>query len=209
MEKHLQPVELKLKKLQEFNYSAQDILLEKGEIGNLKEWSSFMGEKMTRFDDVDNRLKSEISNVEKKEEAKAKHEENITQEEMFRRRMQEEFKIQEMKLQMKSKEYEKRDKIVNEERVNVKLSKLAITKFDGRSLDLLHFWKQFESAIDKPEICSESKFSYLKELLVPRVGLLIDGLPFTSESYPKVKSILLGKFRTLQIPSSLGDKVSH
>ena len=50
---------------------------------------------------------------------------------MFRRRMQEELKIQEMKLQMKSKEYEKRDKIVNEERVNVKLPKLVITKFDG------------------------------------------------------------------------------
>ena len=54
---------------------------------------------------------------------------------MFRGRMQEELKIQEMKLQMKSKEYEKRDKIVNEERVNVKLPKLVITKFDGTSLD--------------------------------------------------------------------------
>ena len=48
---------------------------------------------MTGFDDVDDRLRSEISNVEKKEEAKAKHKENIIQEEMFRRRMQEEFKI--------------------------------------------------------------------------------------------------------------------
>ena len=141
--------------------------------------------KMVRFDDVDDRLKSAISNVEKKQEAKAKHEENIIQEEMLRRRTQEEFKIQEMKLQMKSKEYEKRDKIVKE-RVNVKLSKIAITKFDGRSLDLFHFWKQFESETDK--------FSYLKELLIPRVRLLIDGLPFASESYSKVKSILLGKF---------------
>ena len=86
---------------------------------------------------------------------------------------------------MKSKEYEKRDKIVKEI-VNVKLSKIATTKFDGRSLDLLHFWKQFESETDK--------FSYLKELLIPRVRLLIDGLPFASEGYSKVKSILLGKF---------------
>ena len=73
---------------------------------------------MARFDGVIDRLKSAISNVEKKEEAKSKFEENIIQEEMFSRRMQEELKIQEMKLQMKSKEYEKRDKIVNEERVN-------------------------------------------------------------------------------------------
>ena len=99
---------------------------------------------MAHFDDVVDRLKSSISNVEKKE-AKAKHEENIIQEEMFRR-MQEELKIQETKLQMKSKEYEKRDKTVIEERVNVKLSKLAITKSDGTSL----YW--FESEIDKAEI---------------------------------------------------------
>ena len=100
---------------------------------------------MAHFDDVVDRLKSSISNVEKKE-AKAKHEENIIQEEMFRRRMQEELKIQEMKLQIKSNEYAKRDKTVDEERVNVKLSKLAITKSDGTSLD----W--FESEIDKAEI---------------------------------------------------------
>ena len=94
IEKHLQHVELKLEKLEEFKYSTQEGLLEEGEMGNLEEWSS---------DDVVDRLKSAISNVEKKEEAKARHEENIIQEEMFRRRMQEELKIQEMKLQMKSK----------------------------------------------------------------------------------------------------------
>ena len=49
--------------------------------------------KMVRFDDAADRLKSAISNVEKKQEAKAKHEENIIQEEMLRRRTQEEFKI--------------------------------------------------------------------------------------------------------------------
>ena len=152
-----------------------------------------MEEKMARFDDVVGRLKSAISNVEKKEEIKAKHEENIIQEEMFRRRMQEELKIQEMKLQMKSKEYEKRDKIVNEERVNVKLTKPVITKFDGTSLDWYCFWNQFESEIDRAEIGSVSKLSNQKELLIPRVRLVIDGLPFTSEGYSRAKSVLLGK----------------
>ena len=64
-------------------------------------------EKFWRFIDVVHSLKSAISNVEKKEAAKGKHEENIFQEEMLRRRMQEELKIQEMKLQMKSKEWMK------------------------------------------------------------------------------------------------------
>ena len=93
----------------------QEVLLDEGEVVDLEEWSSVMKEKMARFDDVADRLKSAISNVEKKEEGKVKHEENIILEEM----LQEEIKIQEMKLQMKSKEYKKRFKIVNEERVNV------------------------------------------------------------------------------------------
>ena len=69
---------------------------------------------------------------------------------MFRRRMKDELKIQEMKLQMKSKGYKKRDKIVNKERI--KLSKLVKTKFDGTSWDWFLFWKDFESEIEKAEI---------------------------------------------------------
>ena len=95
---------------------------------------------------------------------------------------------------MKSKKYEKRDKIINEERVNVKLPKLERTKFDGTSLDWFRFLNQFESEIDKAEIGPVSKFSYLKELLIPRVRLLIDGLAFTSGDYSRAKSILLDKF---------------
>ena len=88
----------------------------------------------------------------------------------------------------------KRDKIVSEERVNVKLPKLVMTKLDGKSLDWFRFWNQFESEIDKAEIGPVGKLSYLKEFLIPRVRLFIDGLPFTSEGYSRDKSILLGKF---------------
>ena len=143
IEKHLQHVELKLEKLQEFKYSALEVLLEEGEMGNLEEWSSVMEEKMARFDDAVDRLKIPIFYVEKKEENKAKHEENIIQKEMFGRRIQEESKIQEMKLQMNSKEYEKRNTIVNEKRAKVKLPKLVITKFNGTFLDWVRFWNQF------------------------------------------------------------------
>ena len=50
----------------------QEVLLDEGEIENLEEWSSVTEEKMVRFDDVVDMLKSAISNVEKKEEAKTK-----------------------------------------------------------------------------------------------------------------------------------------
>ena len=95
---NLQHVELKLEKLQESKYSTQDVLLKEGEMGNLEEWSSVVEEKMAHFDDVVDRLKSAISNVKKKEEAKAKYEENTIQDKMFRRRMQEKLKIEKMKL---------------------------------------------------------------------------------------------------------------
>ena len=66
---------------------------------NLEEWSSSMDEKMVNFDVVD-RLKVAVINIEKKEKAKVKHEENIIQNEMFRRIMLEEFKIQWIKFEI-------------------------------------------------------------------------------------------------------------
>ena len=56
IEKYLQHVELKLEKLQEFKYSAQEVLLEEGKMGNLEKWSSVMEKQMVRFDDVADRL---------------------------------------------------------------------------------------------------------------------------------------------------------
>ena len=66
-------------------------------------------------------------------------------------------------------------------RVNVKFPKLIITKFDGTSLDWFRFWNQFKSQIGKTEIGPVSKFSYLKELLIPTVRLVIDDLSLTSQ----------------------------
>lgn len=65
---------------------------------NLEECSIVMEQKMARFDDAVDSLKSVTSNVEKNEDVKAKHEENNIQEEMFRRRMQEGLKIQKMEV---------------------------------------------------------------------------------------------------------------
>lgn len=65
--------------------------------------------------------------------AKAKHEENIIKEEIFRRRIQEELNTHEMKLQIKSKRCEKRNKIVNEEKINVRSPEYVLAKFDGTS----------------------------------------------------------------------------
>ena len=49
--------------------------------------------------------------------------------------------------------------------------------------------------IDKSDIGQVAKFSYLKELLVPKVRAVIDGLPFNSEGYTRAKNILMTKYR--------------
>ena len=69
-----------------------------------------------------------------------------------------------------------------------------ITKFQGTHLDWQRFWGQFEAEIDKSDIGPVAKFSYLKELLVPRVRTTIHGLPFTSEGYTRAKNVLKTKY---------------
>ena len=69
-----------------------------------------------------------------------------------------------------------------------------ITKFNGTHLDWFRFWNQFESDIEKSELCPVSNFSYLKELVSPKVWSLIDRLPFTTEGYPRVNKILVEKY---------------
>ena len=75
-----------------------------------------------------------------------------------------------------------------------KLPKLAITKFTGTHLDWLRFWGQFEAEIDRANLATVTKFSYLKELVVPAVRVMIDGLPFNSEGYERAKNILQTKY---------------
>ena len=75
-----------------------------------------------------------------------------------------------------------------------KLPKLVITKFDGTHFDWFRFWNQFESQIDKCDLPQVSKFSYLKELVIPKVLLPIDSLPFTSEDYTRAKNILFTEY---------------
>ena len=79
------------------------------------------------------------------EEAETRRDEDLIQEESFRRRIEEVVKIEEMKMEMKEKSFEfSRDEIVKSyEKVRVKLPKLRITKFEGTTLARFRFWNQF------------------------------------------------------------------
>ena len=78
--------------------------------------------------------------------------------------------------------------------VEAKLPKLEIAKFDGRIQDWVRFWNQFRETIDKTNIAPVTKCTYLKNLLQPKVRVLIDGLPFTTEGYERAKNIPEGEY---------------
>ena len=61
-------------------------------------------------------------------------------------------------------------------------------------MDWLRVWKQFETEIDKAAITQVAKFSYLKELLIPRIRSVVDGLPYNTEGYERAKAILKAKY---------------
>ena len=48
--------------------------------------------------------------------------------------------------------------------------------------------------VNRAEVAQVTKFSYLKELLEPKVRTTIDGLPFTTEGYERAKNILKTKY---------------
>ena len=48
--------------------------------------------------------------------------------------------------------------------------------------------------IGRVDITTVSKFSYLKELVIPKVRALVDGLPFNTEGCERAKAILKAKF---------------
>ena len=109
------------------------------------EWFNITKEKMERYQELVDRLKGCLEDLREKKEAEIRKKEDKMQEEGFKRRIEEELKIEEMKLEMKKKNEDK-DIIVNRN-IQVKLPKLVITKFEGTHLDWFRFWNQFETEL--------------------------------------------------------------
>ena len=90
-----------------------------------------------------------------------------------------------MQLHMKKEE---EDKAIKSDCnvLKVKLPKLVITRFNGTLIDCFRFWNQLESEISRSELSAVTKFSYYKELISPKVTVIIDRLFFTSEGYTRL-----------------------
>ena len=138
---------------------------------NIGEWCELLDERLAGFDGFVGKLKEELSTASDREEVEARSKEDLIQEEKLRRRIEEEVKIAEMKMEMKKKngfEFSRDEIVKSVEKVSVKLPKLKIANFEGTVLDWFRFWNQFETEIDQFQISPIKKFSYLKELLFPQ-----------------------------------------
>ena len=117
-------------KVQEFMVSNEE------QMENSEEWLNQLEERVLRYDVLVDKLKNELRATMKKEEDQEKQREKERHEEKFRRRMEEELKIEKKKLEIQKKRYEMREEIVREERYkNVKLPKLIVTKFEDIHID--------------------------------------------------------------------------
>lgn len=167
----------------------------------VKQWTLNIEEKIAEFEGAMEDLQNVLKDLRKKAVLEARKEEEQREEDKRKRYYEEEIKLEEAKMQVKQeferKLEEARKKSSKESQNSAKLPKLVISKFQGTHLDWQRFWSQFETEIDKSEIGQVAKFSYLKELLVSKGRLSIDGLPFTSEGYERAKNILKTKYGKL------------
>ena len=101
--------------------------------------------------------------------------------EIRERKYQEEMQFEKAKLEPKLKyemQVEENRKNLNdkEQSIHAKLPKLVITKFNGTHTDGPRFWNQFKAEIDSADVHVSpiTKFSYLEELLEPKVRATIE-----------------------------------
>ena len=163
---------------------------------DVRKWSLEIEKQVAEYEQVTEDVKRTVKSLRDKALLEAKWEEEKVEEEKRKRRFEKELKLEEARMEIK-REFEKKpeeDKSKSAKESGAKLPKLTTTKFQGTHLDWLRFWKQFETEIDKAAITQVAKFSYLKELLIPRIHSVVDGLPYNMEGYKRTKAILKAKY---------------
>ena len=199
LKRQVQVISQKLEEIYDLRTEIEELKIAEDESPEqVEEWGKEFEARAEHYEQVVESLTNATATIDNDRE-KVKTE-LAKQEEEFRmkRRYEEEQRIEEMRLKMREqfskKHADEKTPVAEGTDVKVKLPKLTITKFKGTSLDWMRFWNQFTAEIDSTKIAGVSKFSYLKELLDPKVKPLIDGLPFTSEGYERAKNILQTKF---------------
>lgn len=101
---HLKHVETRLEILEYLKYGGQEKMVaddEEEEVVNVSEWCELIDEPLARFDGFIGKLKKELSTASDKERVQARWKEDLIHEERFQKRIEEEMKIEEMKMEVK------------------------------------------------------------------------------------------------------------
>ena len=104
---------MKVETIQDMKYEVQEFMVSNDEqMENLEKWSSKLEERVLCNDVLVYKLRNEVRPTMKKEENLEKQKEEERHEEKFRRRMEEELKIEKIKLKIQKKSYEMRGEIL-------------------------------------------------------------------------------------------------
>lgn len=196
MERQRKTLTNKVEEVHDIKVRVQELRIEKGDsLDEIQEWNAKLEDSVTWYEKAVADLDKSISEIKSDESQAAKQKEEETTAEIREQKFQEELRFEKAKLEqsLKYKAKLKEDQ-KGQSSTNAKLPKLVITKFKGTYTDWLRFWGQYEAEIEAANIPKLTKFSYLKELLEPKVRSIINGLPFTIEGYERAKNILKTKY---------------
>ena len=160
----------------------------------IKQWNDQIEEKITRADDDILRLKKWLEETKREENQKIREEELHYERELCETRLKFQTELNAAKSNKAEGSESAKSSGGSAIGLEAKLPKLVITKFNGTFQDWPRFWGQFSEAIDKSSIASVTKFSYLRELLAPKLRMSIEALPFSAERYNRAVAILKDKY---------------
>ena len=186
--------------IHEIKVKIQELKFENGEqTKDIEAWNSKLEGDLFKVEahiaEFDNTLKR--MNQKEIEAEKFKEEEEAAKARQIK--FEEELQLEKAKLEPNLK-YEKkmdesRKSSEHDDATNTtKLPKLVISKFNGSFTDWTRFWEQYQAGIGASDIQPSMKFSYLKELLEPKVRALVEELPLTGEGFERAKNILKTKY---------------
>ena len=201
IERHPDALRAIVKRIESVKTQIEQAKLESGvQVDELAKWSAGVEAQQATVDEEITYLSQTLVQINYKASLEAKKCEEELAERDRDKQLQFERAQLEQKLEFEKKMEEARKSNMGQVAASpapmksAKLPKLVITKFSGELTDWPRFWNQFEAEIDGIEVAAVTKFSYLKELVGPKVKTAIDGVPFTTEGYQRAKNILKSKY---------------
>ena len=201
IERHPDALRAIVKRIESVKTQIEQAKLESGvQVDELAKWSAGVEAQQATVDEEITYLSQTLVQINYKASLEAKKCEEELAERDRDKQLQFERAQLEQKLEFEKKMEEARKTNMGQVAASpapmksAKLPKLVITKFSGELTDWPRFWNQFEAEIDGIEVAAVTKFSYLKELVGPKVKTAIDGVPFTTEGYQRAKNILKSKY---------------